>query len=184
MILNTANKITLIRILLIPLFMYFLMSSLEAFNLAALAVFIIASATDGIDGYIARKYNQVTTLGKFLDPLADKLLIIAALLCLVEKDLVLSSVAMIIIAREFVVTSFRIVAMEKNVAIAANNWGKVKMVVQTVAISILIFTAVFEIPLIDNALFSQILMYFTAAITLYSGYTYIKDNWEFLRLGD
>ena len=179
---NTANKITMSRILLIPVFMFFILSQSAVFNLVALAIFIIASATDGVDGYIARKYNQVTTLGKFLDPLADKLLITSALLCLVEKNLIFSWVAMIIIAREFIVTSFRIVAMEKNAVIAANMWGKIKMVLQIVSVALLIFTTTpFTIPVIGSVIFAQIMMYITVFITLYSGYVYIKDNWDFLK---
>ncbi|MBR5260623.1 MAG: CDP-diacylglycerol--glycerol-3-phosphate 3-phosphatidyltransferase, partial [Oscillospiraceae bacterium] len=130
---TTANIITIIRILLIPLFMATALGGVPYGVAIALGIFILASATDGVDGYIARKYNQVTTLGKFLDPLADKLLITAAILIFVQSGLMGAVSAMIILTREFAVTSLRIVAMGAGVALAANIWGKLKTVVQIIA---------------------------------------------------
>ena len=116
---NTANKITLVRIAMIPLFMIAMLSGLPYSSIIALVIFAIAGITDRIDGYVARKYNQVTNFGKFIDPIADKLLVTAALIILVEWGQVPSWAAVIIIAREFVVQGLRLLAVGEGVVVAA-----------------------------------------------------------------
>jgi len=192
---NLANKITVARMLLIPIFILLfpmypkwlveksaLIQHISLYGIYyAAAVFILASATDKLDGYIARKYNQITNLGKLLDPLADKLLVSAALILLVSQHMVYAWVAIIIIAREIVITGVRIIASSQKVALQADQYGKVKMVLQVVAIAAI---------MLDNRPFSffsnlpvdQILMYAALLLTIYSGYNYIKNNYRMLKL--
>lgn len=131
---NLANKITIIRILLIPIFLGFIYSDIK-FNLVfATAIFIIAFITDGVDGYIARSRNQITTFGKFLDPLADKLMIMCAFIALIEIKRLSGLIAIAIIARELIITGFRAIAASDGVVIQASIWGKVKTVSQVLAV--------------------------------------------------
>ena len=128
---NVPNQLTIIRICMIPLFVVFLLwVPKPGGNIVAMIIFILAALTDTADGYIARKYHYVTTFGKFMDPLADKLLVCSALICLVDLGRIESWIVIIIIAREFIISGFRLVAAEKGVVIAANIWGKIKTVVQ------------------------------------------------------
>lgn len=138
---TTANKITLVRIAMIPFFVVFALMDGVGYQIAALALFCIASFTDFLDGYIARKYNQVTDFGKFVDPLADKLLVTAALVIFVGQGLMASWMVFIILAREFIITSLRNVAAAKGQVMAAAWSGKVKTCVQIAGI-ILIFLIV------------------------------------------
>lgn len=132
---NLANKLTLMRIILVPIFLVFITArSIPYGRSIATAIFIIAALTDKLDGYIARSRNQVTRFGKLMDPLADKLLVCAALVSLVEFHILPGWVAMIIIAREFAVTGLRTVAAAEGIVIAASKWGKAKTVVQIIAI--------------------------------------------------
>ena len=135
---TTANKITLLRIVMIPLFLLAVLTQEQYAQIIALGIFILASITDSIDGYIARKYNQSTNFGKFLDPLADKLLVTAAILVFVERGQMPSWAAMIIIAREFAVTGLRLVAAAEGQVIAAAWSGKIKTAVSIVAICIML----------------------------------------------
>ena len=132
--LNLANAITIARILLIPVFLVLLLSGIpEPYgDIAAAAVFILAAATDKLDGYVARRSKQITTLGQFLDPLADKLLIAAALIALVSQGRVAAWVAMLIIVREIAVSVLRIVGVSQGVSIPADKYGKLKTVLQIV----------------------------------------------------
>ena len=169
---NTANKITLIRIALVPLFIILWKIPSELCHWLAAATFVVAAITDGVDGYVARHYNQVTNFGKFIDPLADKLLVTAALICFVASGDVPDWVTVVILAREFMVTSLRTVAVAQNVVIAASIWGKIKTVVQiilVVAIMVLPEHPVFE-------LLKQILIYAALVITVLSGADYIWKN--------
>jgi CDP-diacylglycerol--glycerol-3-phosphate 3-phosphatidyltransferase len=169
---NTANKITLIRIALVPLFIILWKIPSELCHWLAAATFVVAAITDGVDGYVARHYNQVTNFGKFIDPLADKLLVTAALICFVASGDVPDWVTVVILAREFMVTSLRTVAVAQNVVIAASIWGKVKTVVQiilVVAIMVLPDYPVFEI-------LKQILIYAALIITVLSGADYMWKN--------
>lgn len=173
---NMANKITMVRIFLVPIFMFFLLTQFPYGEFIAVGVFIIAAVTDGLDGYIARKWKQVTNFGKFIDPLADKLLVTAALISLVELRQLSSWVAMIIISREFVVTSLRVVAASEGIVIAASMWGKIKTITQIIAIVALLINnypfSLFGFP------FDKIAMFLAVIFTLLSGFDYLVKNWE------
>ncbi|MCL2322327.1 MAG: CDP-diacylglycerol--glycerol-3-phosphate 3-phosphatidyltransferase [Oscillospiraceae bacterium] len=137
---NLANKMTMLRILLVPIFLFFFTQTYIPYGiLIASVIFIIASLTDTLDGFFARKYNQVTRFGKFLDPLADKLLVTAALIGLVECGSINSWVAFIIIAREFMISGLRILAAAEGIVIAASKIAKVKTVIQLIAILLALF---------------------------------------------
>ena len=137
---NLPNKLTIIRVVMIPFFVFFLLTDYvgEAGNWIALAIFIIASLTDLIDGKIARKHNLVTNFGKFMDPLADKLLVSAAMICLVELGRLPAWIVVIIISREFIISGFRLIASDNGVVIAASYWGKFKTTFQMIMICLLI----------------------------------------------
>ncbi len=172
---TTANLVTIIRILLIPIFMIAASCGMVYGDTIALIIFIIASATDGVDGYIARHYNQVSTLGIFLDPLADKLLVVAAILLFVQRGVMSSAAAMCIIARELIITSLRIVAMGEGVVVAAKFAGKLKTVIQIIVISLL-FTPFAGIELFAGVTIGGIAIWIMVAITLISGAAYFKNT--------
>ena len=172
---NLPNKLTILRVALIPAFVaFFLGSENWGFwaRIAALLIFVIASLTDLLDGKIARKYNLVTNFGKFMDPLADKLLVAAALICFVEMNRIASWVVLIIISREFIISGFRLVAAESGIVIAASWWGKIKTAVTMVTIIFMIpdfgGTAVYVIE--------QILIYASTILTVVSLVDYIVKN--------
>ncbi|MEJ8548344.1 CDP-diacylglycerol--glycerol-3-phosphate 3-phosphatidyltransferase [Brevibacillus borstelensis] len=183
---NLANRITLARIFLVPVVMFFLLVryNIGSFTIGSLTmtyneliaalVFILAASTDGLDGYIARKRKIVTNLGKFLDPLADKLLISAALISLVEMQRLEAWIAIIIISREFAVTGLRLVAAAEGQVIAASALGKIKTWIQIVAITAVMIRnfpfAIFGIP------FDTVAIWAMVVITLYSGYDYFAKN--------
>ncbi len=136
---NLPNKLTILRVILIPFFLVFLMvTHIPAGKWIALAIFIVASLTDTLDGYIARKYQMITNFGKFMDPLADKLLVDSALIAFVGMARIPTWIVIVIIAREFIISGFRLVASDNGVVIAAGWWGKIKTVVQMVMICVLI----------------------------------------------
>jgi len=184
--LNLANRITLVRIFLVPVVMFFLLVRYKfgtfeigsihmTYNeLIAALVFILAASTDGLDGYIARKRKIVTNLGKFLDPLADKLLISAALISLVEMQRLEAWIAIVIISREFAVTGLRLVAAAEGQVIAASALGKLKTWIQIIAITaLMIRNFPFEtmgIPFADISIWAMVI------ITIYSGYDYFMKN--------
>ena len=196
---NLPNKITLSRIFLVPVFLLFVipfpnwvlessylrlvnpqLTAINDFiyhygNYIAATIFIIAASTDGVDGYIARKRKQVTRFGIFLDPIADKLLVTAALIALVERCELTGWAAMIIIAREFIVTGLRLVAAGEGVVIAASNWGKIKTVTQIVAIAASLLKN-FPMNQITDFPFDRYTMLAAVLVTIYSGYDYIKKN--------
>ncbi len=165
---NLPNKLTLLRVLLVPIFMVFLLSDLQYGSYIGLAIFIIASLTDFLDGYLARKNNLVTKFGKFMDPLADKLLVSAALISLQYMDRLSPWVVIIIIAREFAITGFRTLAASDGITIAASNWGKIKTNTQMFAIIALM---IHKTPMIEN-----ILVIAAVVFTLISGFDYIYKN--------
>ncbi|RLL45382.1 CDP-diacylglycerol--glycerol-3-phosphate 3-phosphatidyltransferase [Oceanobacillus piezotolerans] len=188
---NLPNKLTISRILLIPIFIILLSvpfnwgtwnigeNNLPVAHFVAALLFIIASSTDWIDGYIARKYNLVTNLGKFLDPLADKLLVSAALILLVELGLAPAWVVILIISREFAVTGLRLVAAGEGIVLAAGQLGKIKTATQMVAIALL---------LLHNFPFSYlgipvatIMLYISLFFTVLSGVDYFVKNWHVMR---
>lgn len=171
---NLANKITLIRILFIPIFMILMLMDFPYHMEAALAVFLIASLTDKLDGHIARKYNMITDFGKFMDPLADKLLVTGAFLILVQLGRIEAWIVFVILAREFAVTGLRSLAAAQNIIIAASNYGKIKTVTQIIAIVILMLG---NYPFsIINLPIDIIMVYVTLVITVLSGLDYFNKN--------
>ena len=182
---NLPNKITIFRVCMIPVFVFLLLfEDLPYYNFIALGVFIIASFTDFLDGHIARKYNLVTTFGKFMDPLADKILTISGMICLIELGRIPSWIVVIIVAREFIISGFRLIASDKGVVIAAGWVGKVKTVVQMVMCVLLLFTAD---PEYDSLIFKianvlgEIAMWLALILTVVSLMVYLWDNREVLR---
>ena len=141
---NLANKLTVLRVVMIPFFVGFMLVDTPTCYLIALGVFCVASLTDLLDGKIARKYNMVTNFGKFMDPLADKLLVSAAMVCLVETGSLASWIVIVIISREFIISGFRLIASDNGVVIAASYWGKFKTVFQMAMIIMLILELAIE----------------------------------------
>ena len=170
---NLPNKLTLLRVFMIPIFVVFMLVDITPFdNWIALAVFILASLTDLLDGKIARKYNLVTNFGKFLDPLADKLLVCSAMICLVEMHIIPAWIVIIIIAREFIISGFRLIASDNGVVIAASYWGKFKTVFQMVMICLMIA----NIPALR--LLTDIVMWVALILTIVSLIDYLWKNKE------
>ena len=137
---NLPNKLTVLRVLMVPFFVLFMLTDLGgvANKWIALAIFVVASLTDLLDGKIARKYNLVTNFGKFMDPLADKLLVCAAMICLIETGQLAAWIVIVIISREFIISGFRLVAADNGVVIAASYWGKFKTTFQMIAVILMI----------------------------------------------
>ena len=178
---NLPNKLTIMRVILIPFFVFFLLSPyFPAYgNYIAVAIFIVASLTDMLDGKIARKYNLVTNFGKFMDPLADKLLVCSAMICLIELDRLAAWIVIVIIAREFIISGFRLVASDKGVVIAASYWGKFKTNFQMFAIILLI--ADFGGPV--AFVIEQVLVYIALILTIVSLVDYLAKNIDVLKEG-
>lgn len=183
---NLANRITLARIFLVPIIMFFLLVNLNlpvltfggfsitTNQLIATLIFIIAASTDGLDGYIARSRKMITNLGKLLDPLADKLLVAAALISLVDMDKLDAWIAIVIISREFAVTGLRQIALLERKVMAASAWGKWKTVTQIVMIVVLLLN---NFPFYFIGIpFDVIISWIAAAITIYSGIDYFLKN--------
>ena len=193
---NLANKLTLIRIVLVPIFLVFIASKdIPYGSTIATVIFILASITDKLDGYIARSRNQITNFGKFMDPLADKLLVTAALISLVELHIVPAWAAVIIIAREFAVSGLRSIAASQGTVIAASWWGKIKTVIQIIAIILLLLkinigdfeylTKLISTNEIWRGFFEivpPIMLMAAVIITLISGYEYFKNNKDALSI--
>ncbi len=179
---NTPNKLTILRVILIPFFVFFLLTDYaggEAVSrYLALAVFIIASLTDTLDGYIARKYNLVTNFGKFMDPLADKLLVCSALICLLDLGQLASWMVIVIISREFIISGFRLVASDNGIVIAASWWGKAKTISQMVMIILLI--ARFPGAFFD--VLEQVMIYVAVVLTVVSLIDYLWKNRKVLSM--
>ena len=168
---NLPNKLTIVRILMIPIFMFLLLVNDQAYQTWAAIVFIIAALTDTADGYIARKYNLVTNFGKFMDPLADKLLVTSAFLCFVEMGILPAWFVMVILTREFAITGIRTLAANEGIVIAASKWGKLKTISQMTAIVVVLFNNLsLGFPL------DQILLYIALGLTILSGGDYIMKN--------
>ena len=179
---NLPNKLTIIRVCLIPFFVAALLfdhGNNYTMRIVANVLFIVASLTDLFDGKIARKYNLVTNFGKFMDPLADKLLVCSALICLIELGQLPAWVVIIIISREFIISGFRLIAAENGVVIAANYWGKFKTVSQMIMIILLLIDlgGVFDI-------LEQIFIWLSLALTVISLITYIWQNRSVLSMQD
>ena len=171
MSMNLPNKLTIFRVILIPVFIIALMSGIipEPVNrYVGVVIFCVASFTDYLDGHIARKYNLVTNFGKFMDPLADKLLVSSALICMIELGFLPAWIVIIIISREFIITGFRLIAAEGGLVIAASWWGKVKTVTQMLMI-ILVLLGV-------GGIIGNILIILATVFTVISGVDYIVRN--------
>lgn len=173
---NLPNKLTLLRIIMIPVFVVLLYLDFPFNNLAALAVFILASITDTLDGYIARKYNLITDFGKFMDPIADKLLVTAAMLVFVDWHMMPAWVVIVVVAREFIVSALRLVAANNGRVIAAGWSGKVKTASTMVCICIMLL----GLPQWVNAVCSAVILVTTA----YSGIEYLVKNKDVLDLSN
>lgn len=216
---TTANKITLTRIAMIPFFIYFAaqpmliidetryLAAFPTSTVIALVLFCVASFTDFLDGYVARKYNQVTDFGKFVDPLADKLLVASALILFVEQKAMAGWMVCIILARELIITSLRVVAANKGVVMAATWTGKVKTCVQIGGIIIIYLyyiivgalasgaaglcfvtadgptSAIFVLRADGAPLLLTIVGWVVTLVTIYSGYDYLKKNWDLIKDG-
>lgn len=181
---NLPNKLTVFRVILIVPFVLFLLGGytqwswftsifggiLEYTDYIALVIFIVASLTDLLDGKIARKYNLVTNFGKFMDPLADKLLVCAALICLIELQRIPAWIVIIIISREFIISGFRLVAADNRIVIAASYWGKFKTTFQMVMVCLMIAN------IEALAVFTQIIMWIAVALTVISLIDYLAKN--------
>lgn len=180
-----ANKITLARIALIPVFLVIAVLGGPALDAAAMVLFIVCSATDFLDGYVARKYNQVTDFGKFVDPLADKLLVCAAMLLFVDRGLMAGWMVFIILAREFIITSLRTVAMGKNRVLAAAWSGKVKTCVQIAGVVVIFLCSIVSGGTLAGAAQTFVVLsgWVMTLVTLYSGYDYLRRNWDIVAEG-
>ncbi len=177
---NLPNKLTTLRVIMIPFFVFFMLTDVggSANKWIALALFVVASLTDFLDGKIARKYNLVTNFGKFMDPLADKLLVCSALICLQDLDRVPAWVVIVIIAREFIISGFRLVASDNGIVIAASYWGKFKTTFQMLMIIVMIMNlgGVFDMV-------GTVLMWIALALTIISLVDYIAKNVQVLTQG-
>lgn len=175
---NTPNKLTLLRVIMIPFFVAFMLADLGSWSKwAALIVFVVASMTDWLDGYLARRDHLVTDFGKFMDPLADKLLVCSALICLTDMDRIPSWVVIIIIGREFIISGFRLIASDNGVVIAANYWGKAKTVCQMIMTIVLIADLGSGVYLLE-----QVLIYASLLLTVISLVTYLWQNRKVLSM--
>lgn len=180
---NTANKLTLLRVVLVPVFMVLLMAEGASMHMAALAVFVIASLTDMLDGQIARRCNQITNFGKFMDPLADKMLTTAAFLIFMEQGIINSWALMIILAREFMVSGVRLSAASEGTVIAASFWGKFKTVSQMAAIILtILLTNIKLIPEQAGISVSAIFIWISIIFTVVSGVEYLMKNRHCLKM--
>lgn len=170
---NTPNKLTIARMIIVPFLVIFLLTGWggEANRYISLTLFVVASFTDWFDGYLARKNNLVTNFGKFMDPLADKLLVCSAMICMIDLKRLPAWFVIIIIAREFIISGFRLIAAENGIVIAANYWGKFKTASQMIMIILLIlhFDGIFVI-------LEQIFIWLSLALTIISLITYIWQN--------
>lgn len=174
MSMNLPNKLTIFRcFLIIPFVVLFL----NGYDLIATIIFVVASFTDFLDGNIARKYNLVTNFGKFMDPLADKLLVCSALICLVEMGRLEAWIVLIIIAREFIISGFRLVASDNGVVIAASYWGKFKTVFQMVMVIVLMLNFQNNIMIIIG----EVLVWISLALTVISLVDYVVKNIDVLK---
>ena len=181
---NLPNKLTLIRVILVPFFVFFMLTDIvPASPVIALAIFIAASVTDALDGHIARSRNLVTTFGKFLDPLADKVLVISALICLNSLGVIGAVPVIIIVAREFMVSGLRLVTANEGVVVAAGIWGKLKTAFTMVAeVAIMLGLCLgLEGSAADIAyIIYQVLIWIATVLTIISGAVYLKGYWKYI----
>ena len=176
---NLPNKLTILRVIMIPFFVFFLLSGVggSAAKWIALVIFAAASITDTLDGYIARRDNLITDFGKFMDPLADKLLVCSAMICLVEMGRIPAWIVIVIISREFIISGFRLIASDNGRVIAASYWGKFKTASQMVTVILLVLN-------IQNTVFTvlgTVFIYISLVLTVVSLIDYIAKNKEVLK---
>lgn len=172
---NLANRLTVLRVILIPFFLLSLyLLSEEYANIVAVSIFIVASLTDFLDGYIARSRNLVSNFGKFMDPLADKLLVTSALIYFVEVSIIPAWVVIIIISREFAISGIRVLAAKENIVIAASWWGKIKTAVTMVMIIVILF----ELNIMYIDYIEMTLIVLATGLTVVSGLDYIFKNMD------
>lgn len=181
---NLPNKLTLLRVILVPFFVFFMLTDIVPFSpVIALVIFIAASVTDALDGHIARSRNLVTTFGKFLDPLADKVLVISALICLNSIGVIGAVPVIIIVAREFMVSGLRLVTANEGVVVAAGIWGKLKtaftMVAEVAIMLGLCFGFEGQAADIANIIY-QVLIWIATVLTVISGGVYLKGYWKYI----
>lgn len=177
---NLPNKLTILRVIMIPFFVVALLydgGENQTLRYVAAAIFIIASLTDMLDGKIARKYNLVTNFGKFMDPLADKLLVCSALICLVELKELPAWMVIVIISREFIISGFRLVASDNGVVIAASYWGKFKTTFQMIAV-VLLIVGIPALSMVTTAV-----VWIALILTVISLVDYIAKNVNVLKEG-
>ncbi len=177
---DLPNRLTILRVIMIPFFVFFLLAQPfgeTVSNWVALVIFVAASLTDMADGKIARKYNYITNFGKFMDPLADKLLTCCAMICLVGLGRLESWIVCIIVAREFTISGFRLIAAERGKVIAANYWGKFKTTFQM----IMVILMVADIPIAAIQVLTQIVKWIALALTVISLITYFYQNKDVLK---
>ena len=176
---NLPNKLTVLRIIMVPFFVFFMLApNMTGINhYIAAAIFIVASLTDLLDGKIARKYNLVTNFGKFMDPLADKLLVCSAMICLIQTGQLAAWIVVIIIAREFIISGFRLIASDNGVVIAASYWGKFKTTFQMLMVIVLILNI--QMPFFQ--ILGKILTYAALILTVVSLIDYIVKNKDVLK---
>ncbi len=176
---TTANKLTILRFILAVAFVVLFYMEGQAYFTVAFVVFVIACISDFLDGYIARKYKQETKLGKLIDPLADKVLVFAALILFVEKGIIWGWAVVIILSRDLMMGIFRAVAASQNVVIAADNLGKIKTATQMFSIVSILFGLAFQI--IFFVAVGEFLFYFSVILTVVSGIKYVYQNREVLK---
>ena len=176
---NLPNKLTVLRVIMVPFFVFFMLTGVggAANKWIALIIFCVASLTDMLDGKIARARNLVTNFGKFMDPLADKLLVCSAMICMIPLGKLQAWFVIVIIAREFIISGFRLIAAENGIVIAANYWGKFKTVSQMIMIILLMldFGGIFTV-------LTQIFIWLSVALTIISLLTYIMQNRKVLSM--
>jgi CDP-diacylglycerol--glycerol-3-phosphate 3-phosphatidyltransferase len=176
---NLPNKLTVLRVIMIPFFVLFMLTDFAgaASKYVALAIFCIASFTDFLDGYLARRDNLVTNFGKFMDPLADKLLVCSALICLIPQGKLETWIVLVIIAREFIISGFRLVASDNGIVIAASYWGKFK----TVSHMSMIILLILDIPFLWVV--TEIVKWIAVVLTIVSLVDYVLKNKQVLTQG-
>ena len=184
---NLPNKLTVLRVIMVPFFVFFMLTGVggAANKWIALIIFCVASLTDMLDGKIARARNLVTNFGKFMDPLADKMLVSSAFICLVAQNKIAAWIVIVIIAREFVISGFRLVASDSGVVIAASYWGKFKTNFQMFAIILLMLNLGENFPAYAGGIHiaEQILIYIALILTIVSLVDYLAKNIDVLKEG-
>lgn len=178
---NLPNRITIVRVLLVPLFVLLVLWQFPGHDIYATLIFVLAAGSDALDGRVARRMNQVTTLGKFLDPLADKLLVCSAYIALLALGRLPAWMVIVIVCREFIVSGVRILAADAGVVIAASFWGKLKTTLQTISIVMLLLSMLAFWPQPLYHILTQIVLWLALLITVVSGADYVQQGAKFIK---